>query len=676
MSNPVASIVRAAVRKKGEPLNIISFPTHERYQSGLAKCNANFYLLRAAGIKDWTTKYAPLPDNHILLDPNKGDKQLPLEVDFDLVLSQNKFGQFQWAQELSRRYHLPLVSLEHTLPVPQWGRKRREALLQMRGHINVFISEFSRKEWGFNDQDALIVHHGVDTDLFSPNDLVVDKKQHVLSVVNDWANRDWCMPAGQKILTTRGYVPVEKLKVGMEVLTDDGTPHPITKTFVRDYFGDMVVVRLDQDTELRFTPTHAIRVLRDGQWKYVEASRVRAGDTLRFPEHRQTDFSFNDEEYAWLIGLIVGDGSVNESGSLSIAFHTDERERAEKALSVLNRWIGNGNISERYRSRGQNAITVDATARVFCEWLRPHIGGKSAEKRLPDFIMRGSLPVRLAALRGLWAADGSFKNGKGHSPRGCFSTISPCLAAQVSELLMSFGAKCSVRRFKRTTNKSNGQVVPIYRVVAYGKDNVERCRRIIESARWDELHCAFRPVVQDVRVEEEWAGKVYNCEVADDHSYVVAPGFVAHNCCGFSLWREAAKGLPVFVVGDTPGLSKPAASIPELVMRYREAQVFINTSLISPVPTALLEAMSCGCPVVSTATCMIPEVIQHGVNGFMSNDPRELGEYCRILLADEKLREQMGAAARQTILDRFSMGKFVANWNRVFEQAANIVFTG
>lgn len=335
---PVCSITRAATRKPGEPLNILTAATHEAWESGLCKTGHQFYALRGPGIKDWNTAYRPLPTNYILLNPDKGARQLPPEVDFDLVFSQNRFGQFQPLSDIAWKLHLPLVTIEHTQPVPEWDPEILTQMKAMRGHINVFISDFSREAWGWKPEEARVVHHGIDTDTFSPNDLLVDKKNHLLSVVNDWKNRNWC--------------------------------------------------------------------------------------------------------------------------------------------------------------------------------------------------------------------------------------------------------------------------------------------------------------------------------------------------CGYELWKEVSEGLPVFVVGDTPGLSKPAASVAELVMRYRESRIFLNTSLVSPVPTALLEAMASGCAVVSTATSMIPEVIEHGVNGLMSNDPKALAEYCRTLLKDPDLCQKLGQAARETILKTFSLQSFIDNWNKIFEEAANIVFTG
>jgi hypothetical protein len=144
-------------------------------------------------------------------------------------------------------------------------------------------------------------------------------------------------------------------------------------------------------------------------------------------------------------------------------------------------------------------------------------------------------------------------------------------------------------------------------------------------------------------------------------------------CCNYTGWKRITDGLNVKLLGKTEGLSEPAESIEALSQAYAEAQVFLNTSTVSPIPTCLLEAMSCGCACVSTATCMIPDIIDHGVNGFISNDENELKGYVETLLKDEDLRSKLGAAARQTILDDFSEEKFINNWNETFDMAYGVI---
>ena len=143
-------------------------------------------------------------------------------------------------------------------------------------------------------------------------------------------------------------------------------------------------------------------------------------------------------------------------------------------------------------------------------------------------------------------------------------------------------------------------------------------------------------------------------------------------CCGFSLWKEVASSpiAPFRVVGkctgEHAGFSQPAQSREELRNIYQTAAVFLNTSLHSPVPTVMMEAMACGCPVVTTGTCMIPEIIEHGVNGIIADDASDMKFWCRELLAKPELARKIGEAGRKTIEEKYSLEKFVQSWNKLF----------
>jgi len=334
MINPIKSIFRQSHRSDTCKLNILCGATHERTETNMAKTGHNFYAIDGEHIKGWNTDFAPMPSNYTLLN----SPEPPAWVEFDLVLSQNKFGQFEPLSNLARQMHLPLVSLEHTLPFIGWSEEHVEHLRNLRGDINVFISDFSIKEWGWTNQDdTVVVTHMVDTDLFKPSDHDV-RNQYGLSVVNDWINRDWC--------------------------------------------------------------------------------------------------------------------------------------------------------------------------------------------------------------------------------------------------------------------------------------------------------------------------------------------------CGFKIWQRVTKDMPVKVRGDTEGLSTSTKTTAELIQEYQQASIFVNTSTISPVPTVMLEAMACECAVVTTATCMIPEIIIDGHNGFISNDETELREKFQYLLDNPKVARELGQNARKTILNNFAEDRYVKQWNDIFNQVKNTVFTG
>lgn len=186
--NPLISITNQATKTDGH-YNILCAETHERYETGLCKTNHSFYAFRHQSFKKWNTVYAPIPKNYDLMQENS----IYRHINFDFVLSQNKFGQFQVLNNIARQLHLPLLSLEHTLPIAQWSKQMREDLKKMRGSVNVFISEYSCKEWGFDvdNKETFVIHHSVDNKLFKP-DNQQERKVQILSVVNDWINRDWC----------------------------------------------------------------------------------------------------------------------------------------------------------------------------------------------------------------------------------------------------------------------------------------------------------------------------------------------------------------------------------------------------------------------------------------------------------------------------------------------------
>lgn len=159
----------------------------------------------------------------------------------------------------------------------------------------------------------------------------------------------------------------------------------------------------------------------------------------------------------------------------------------------------------------------------------------------------------------------------------------------------------------------------------------------------------------------------------EDYILSVANDFIKRDyCLNYSGWQRVTKDKKTKLVGNTEGLSEAAKSVEELVLEYNKCAVFFNSSTLSPIPTSLLEAMSCGCAVVSTATCMIPEIIQNGVNGFISNDENELRAHIDYLLHNPEIRASIGSNARKTILEKFSENNFVENWNNLFNNVYEV----
>jgi glycosyltransferase involved in cell wall biosynthesis len=70
---------------------------------------------------------------------------------------------------------------------------------------------------------------------------------------------------------------------------------------------------------------------------------------------------------------------------------------------------------------------------------------------------------------------------------------------------------------------------------------------------------------------------------------------------------------------------------------------------------------------------MTANVIEDGVNGFITNDKVKMRGSLERLLANPGLCSEMGKRARQTIEDRYSLASFISNWNEVLLSTANKV---
>jgi glycosyltransferase involved in cell wall biosynthesis len=168
-------------------LNILTFPTHERYETELCKTGHNFYAFNAEGQKRWVEKYSKMPDNYYVMPKNR----ILNYVDFDLILSQSRFGQFGMANQIKPLVKAPIVSLEHTIPTADVIKGGYfEKMRQQIGDINVFISEESRMSWGIA-YNSIVINHAVDSNLFVNKE--EERENKVLSVANDFINRDYCL---------------------------------------------------------------------------------------------------------------------------------------------------------------------------------------------------------------------------------------------------------------------------------------------------------------------------------------------------------------------------------------------------------------------------------------------------------------------------------------------------
>lgn len=83
-----------------------------------------------------------------------------------------------------------------------------------------------------------------------------------------------------------------------------------------------------------------------------------------------------------------------------------------------------------------------------------------------------------------------------------------------------------------------------------------------------------------------------------------------------------------------------------------------------------LEAMSCEVPVVATNVGGLPEVIEHGVTGFLGKlgDVDEMADYTVEILKNPELRKKMGAEGRRRAVEMFDLDRIVPQYEKYYEK--------
>ena len=85
-----------------------------------------------------------------------------------------------------------------------------------------------------------------------------------------------------------------------------------------------------------------------------------------------------------------------------------------------------------------------------------------------------------------------------------------------------------------------------------------------------------------------------------------------------------------------------------------------------PFGMVLIEALACGTPVVAMNRGSVPEIIEHGKNGFIANTVKEFQYYM------QKVDEIDPAACRRTVEEKFSVDKMARNYLDRYNQILSL----
>jgi teichuronic acid biosynthesis glycosyltransferase TuaC len=109
----------------------------------------------------------------------------------------------------------------------------------------------------------------------------------------------------------------------------------------------------------------------------------------------------------------------------------------------------------------------------------------------------------------------------------------------------------------------------------------------------------------------------------------------------------------------------------EVANAMRRCTVFVLPSRNEGLGCAYLEAMACGKPVIGCRGQGIDEVIEHSKNGWLipADGLEQLAQGLSDLLSSTELRMRIGTAARQTILQKFTLLHQARQLEEIYRQS-------
>lgn len=356
---------------------------------------------------------------------------------------------------------------------------------------------------------------------------------------------DGPQPLWSRVLTPTGFVRMGDLKVGMDICGTDGTTQKVVGVYPKGK-KELVRVMFEGGKVVECCPDHlwSVTTLR-GKNKTLTTKELeqdfRSLDSGGHWVHKYyTPKTYAEFENAtplpldpYLLGVLISDGSLCDSGSVEISLGKNKEHVIEKLILPDGLFLKKSYVESRncFRVKIQGKTPSGKNIRNFLEDLGLR-NTNSYTKSIPKLYLLNSAHVRTRLLQGLLDTDG-YINARGLFE---FSTVGEQLADDFLFLVRSLGKNVHRRIHTRERDAGSYSTRPIYRFQELkGNRFGEKIVGIERTGEHVEMQCI----------------KVSN----SNHLYITDDFVVTHNTSTCSVLAEAVVRYAAEYVAHNPRLS-------------------------------------------------------------------------------------------------------------------------
>ncbi len=378
-----------------------------------------------------------------------------------------------------------------------------------------------------------------------------------------------CVPAGTPVVTSKGILPVEQVRVGDMVLTHKGNFKAVTEVFQRKYTGRMYTFKtLGNAESLSVTEGHPVLVYSGGKTKWAYPSAIQYRTYLTRPVIAETQeiaaLSYSYELYhpsgrggyftveavslqfktelARTIGYYLSEGSCDR---YRVSFDINSNEEgtlgADIARCVKAAFGTEVSFRQDKRSNGLKVVVDSVRVAAFFK----QFGTMCDKKVLPPWALTIPKDLQAEIVKTAYWGDGHYSNKfysykhAMHSNYFVIRTTSRTLANQYTYILGRLGILSSICINRQRDRKT------CYSVTVHSP-YVDKMGKLVEvpSENSPSYSHSYVKMVDDMivspvvslSVDNVTDLDVYNFEVRDDNSYV-SSNISVHNCvfCGLCV---------------------------------------------------------------------------------------------------------------------------------------------